>query len=321
MKLHSFLFLATAAASIACGSTDDGAEKEQPGEQDPPPEEVPVYEPGITVESDQAVFQTAEYELEPGQEKFLCYTAEVGEDLTVETVAHEARSTLHHVIFAKTNGDEPAEYSECDTLFRLSWQPLYLAGAGKSELALPEGYAHRVPAGTQLLAQLHLLNSGTETVHDTVQIVMKRSQVEAPKPVAVYAFGNMNVNLPPSKESTLEGDCTLTEDVRLLAGFPHMHMLGTGLTFDVKKADGSAFERRFERTPYDFDNQHLDAIDVRLAAGDQTKVTCSYNNTTDHTITFGESTFNEMCFFVAIAADRDAIDGCFGAGNTPPADL
>jgi len=45
-------------------------------------------------------------------------------------------------------------------------------------------------------------------------------------------------------------------------------------------------------------------------AGDVTRVTCNYENTTDETITFGESTKNEMCFLVGFAADRAGTGGC-----------
>jgi hypothetical protein len=309
MKTQLFLFLAAAVATSACGSADD--------DKGTPPEEGKTYQPGVTVEADRAVFTTGEYELEPGQEKFLCFTTTVDEDLTIETVGHDAPQSLHHVIFAKTSVPEPDGYSECDTLFRLTWEPVYLAGAGKSELSLPDGYAHRIPRGTQLLAQLHLLNTRDEAVRDSVQITMTRATVAEPKPVAVYAFGNMSVNLPARQKSSMEGNCDVKEDIHLLAGFPHMHMLGRGLTFDVTRA-GGANERAFERTPYNFDDQRLDAIDVTLKAGDQTKVTCQYDNPYDHAISFGESTMNEMCFFVAIAADRDKIGGCIENVVTSP---
>lgn len=312
MKTSLCLLLATAAATAACSSSSDG--------QAPAPEKVDTaYQPGVTVETDRAVFTTAEYELEPGQEKFLCYATTVGEDLTIETVGHDAPPSLHHVIFAKTTGEEPEGYTECDVLFRLTWEPVYLAGAGKSELSLPEGYAHRIPRGTQLLAQLHLLNTRDEPVRHTVQIDMQRSKVEEPKPVAVYAFGNMSVNLPPSQPSSLVGDCNVKEEIRLLAAFPHMHLLGKGLTFDVSRSGGE-HERAFERVPYDFDDQHLEPIDLTLNPGDQTKVTCSFDNPYSHAITFGESTMNEMCFFVAIAADREKISGCISRPNTAPAE-
>ena len=38
----------------------------------------------------------------------------------------------------------------------------------------------------------------------------------------------------------------------------------------------------------------------------------------DHTVTFGESTTNEMCFLVGFAADRASMSGCV-VGNFPGA--
>jgi hypothetical protein len=72
----------------------------------------------------------------------------------------------------------------------------------------------------------------------------------------------------------------------------------------------------FERNPYDFDDQRLELLDLKLNAGDVTRVTCNYQNTTDQTITFGESTHNEMCFLVGFAADRESTSGCL-VGDFP----
>ena len=35
---------------------------------------------------------------------------------------------------------------------------------------------------------------------------------------------------------------------------------------------------------------------MKLEAGQYSRVTCNYDNTTDRTVTYGESTLDEMCF-------------------------
>lgn len=277
-----------------------------------------VLPAGVTRTDDGAVFKTDEYTLDPGQERFLCFAANTEEDLVIQSVSHEARSGLHHIIFSKTSAPEPDGFSECDTLFRLTWEPMYLTGAGASSLDLPEGFAHRVAAGTQMVAQLHLLNTSDEPIHDSLEIRLHASKAESPKPVAGYAFGNFDVHLPPLQAGSVEGECDVKEDVHLLAAFPHMHLLGKRLTFHVARAGGD-FSQVFERNPYDFDDQHMESLDLSLSAGDRTRVNCEYENPYDHEITFGESTNNEMCFFVGFAADRDKISGCMTRPATTPA--
>lgn len=61
---------------------------------------------------------------------------------------------------------------------------------------------------------------------------------------------------------------------------------------------------------YDFDDQHAEPIDLELAAGSYARVTCAYDNDSAQEITFGESTHDEMCFFVGFALGRERIGSC-----------
>lgn len=194
-------------------------------------------------------------------------------------------------------------------MFRFSWEPIFLAGAGDSAIQFPEGVGQVLPAGTRLISQLHLLNTSTESITDSAEIRMHPSPLENPRPMSTYALGNFDVNLPPQQPSVVQSVCTLQEKVDLVAVFPHMHLLGTSLTFEVGPSEDQ-LTKVFERTPYSFDDQHLDLVNLTLNPGDVTRVTCHYDNTTDNTITFGESTKDEMCFLVGFAADRETVSGC-----------
>lgn len=300
---YPYSLVLVAAALAACSSS------KQEGQG---PAAATALPTGVTVTDEGAVFRTGEYTVDPGQERFLCFAANSDTDLVIQTVSHTARSGLHHIIFSKTSAPEPDGFSECDTLFRLTWEPIYLTGAGSSSLDLPDGFAHHIAAGAQMVAQLHLLNTTDKAIHDSVEIRLSASKADAPKPVAGYAFGNFDVHLPPLQTSSVQGDCDVKEDVHLLAAFPHMHLLGKRLTFQVAHAGGD-FAQVYERNPYDFDDQHMENIDLSLSVGDRTRVNCEYDNPYDHEITFGESTKDEMCFLVGFAADRDKISGCMSA--------
>src|SRR6185295_10411180 len=109
--------------------------------------------------------------------------------------------------------------------------------------------------------------------------------------------------------SKLESVCTVQEKIEFVAAFPHMHLLGQSLTFEVGPS-ADKLTKVFERNPYSFDDQHLDLLELTLNPGDVTRVTCNYDNTRNQTVTFGESTQNEMCFLLAFAADRSGVSGC-----------
>lgn len=273
------------------------------------PAEVRDLAPGIHPTDGDVIFRTDAFTLDPGQERFVCYTQTLDQDLVIDGYSHEAKSFLHHVIFAKTTGTEPEGSSDCDVLFRFNWEPLFLAGAGASEIRFPEGTGHALPKGTRILAQLHLLNASSLPVTDSLEIHMHPASTQNPRPIGSYAFGNFNVNLPPHQTSTLESVCTVNEPIEFVAAFPHMHLLGKSLTFEVGPSRDK-LTKVFERNPYTFDDQRVELLNMTLNPGDVTRVRCNYDNTRDQTVTFGESTENEMCFFLAFVAGRQGVGGC-----------
>ena len=253
--------------------------------------------------------RTEEISVPAGQERYLCYATTLSEDEVVDAYRSDAKSFVHHMVFARALAPEPEGVSECDTLFRATWDPLYIAGAGDSELAFPTGAGHSLARGTQLVLQMHLLNPSNTDVHAAVAIEMHRSASKQPRPVNTYIFGTTDLHLPPNQPSEAQSACEMTEPVQLIAGFPHMHQLGRGLRFEVG-ARSDAMRTVFRREPYDFDNQYIEPLALDLAAGDLTRVTCAYENTLPTTIGFGESTHDEMCFFIGFALDQREIKSC-----------
>jgi hypothetical protein len=255
------------------------------------------------------VMHTEEFKVEPGQERYLCFTTTLEEELVVGGYSSGAQPFVHHLVFVRTLKPEPEGFSECDTLFRQSWDPLYITGAGAAKLDFPDGAGHKLAKGTQLLVQMHLLNSGDEVVESRVAIDMHRSAAADPRPVSTYVFGTSDLSLPPNQASEVQGMCELKEPVKLIAGFPHMHLLGKRLRFEVGSS-ADAMKTVFVRDPYDFDDQHIENVEIELEPGDLTRVTCGYQNPGPEEVTFGESTNNEMCFFIGFALDQDSLTSC-----------
>ena len=322
MKKRAFGVAAVSLIALnGCGSGDEGGEDSNTEQQQGTggttgevPDEPEPTTPGIHVADDEVIFRTDEYTLDPGQERFLCYAGTIDQDLVIDGYSHEGAPHLHHVIFSRATAPEPEGFSECDVLFRFSWEPLYLTGAGSSSIEFPSGVGHQIPLGTQIVSQLHLLNASTEPVSDALVVRMRRSTAENPRSMGSYVFGSLGVQLPPLQPSTLEGVCTLDETVEIVAAFPHMHYLGTALTFEVGPSE-DAMSEVFRRDPYNFDDQRLELFELTLQPGDMTRVTCHYENPYNETITFGESTTNEMCFLIGMAADREGVNGCFFGGS------
>ena len=57
---------------------------------------------------------------------------------------------------------------------------MFVAGAGDAEIDIPDGAARYVDAGSQLLLQMHLVNSSSKTVTDFAEVKMDRSLEQSP---------------------------------------------------------------------------------------------------------------------------------------------
>jgi hypothetical protein len=155
---------------------------------------------------------------------------------------------------------------------------------------------------------------------------------EAPaEPVEVVVFGTLNIALPAGQASEAVSDCPSGSDMEIFSVFPHMHLLGRSMVVETGPSPDN-LQEVFRREPYDFDDQFLSPLDLSIKAGDTVRVTCGYDNTLDQMVTFGESTTNEMCFFIGFATGAaHELAGCIGGdggglvpegcGEDPPNEL
>lgn len=254
-------------------------------------------------------WSTEEFEVAPGKDRYLCFSKKLEEDMVIDGYETAGAPFVHHLIFSRSRGGDKLGFEDCPEAFRMSWDPVFITGAGAATLEFPTGAGHKLPKGTQMTVQMHLLNTGDDPVKGKLDIKMRRSAEANPRPVNSYIFGTAAVNLPPKQTSKVVGTCRVREPVKLIAAFPHMHMLGTKMTFEVGQSEATMKEV-FKREPFTFDNQSIEPLMFDLKPGDITRVTCTYNNTLDQVVKYGESTFDEMCYLVGFAVDRAFQSAC-----------
>lgn len=246
------------------------------------------------------VFRTDALSLAPGMEAYTCFAASTTEDVVIDGFSKSNQPFVHHAQFVKALAPEPEGLSSCNEQFKLTWMPIFLAGAGASELRFDEGIGHVTPVGTQLVLQMHLLNVTDTPIAQKVEIRMHRSSSANPTPVSAWAIGSSQIQVPARSPGRAENVCNMHGPVELLAVFPHMHTMGKRFSVEVGKSLGE-LRPLYTRDPYDFDDQRMEKVNLKLEAGDVLRVTCDYMNPTDSVVSFGESTHDEMCFFVGFA--------------------
>lgn len=245
-----------------------------------------------------------------GAERYMCYAQTLDRDLVVDRFEYEQTATVHHLLLAKTTTPEPDGVAECDVLFRTSWIPLFGSGNGTAVLDAPAGNGHMLPKGTQLLVQLHLLNSEAADASTNVTVHMREVEKGDVSPVTLYAFGTNDITVPASQPGTVTNDCEVESDVQIFAWWPHMHRFGKSLTLLVGP-DEDSLEEVYRVDPWDFDNQRVEAIPLTIPAGSMSRIECTYENPGSEDLTFGESSNDEMCFLPTfVTGGASEVDGC-----------
>ncbi|MET0343212.1 MAG: hypothetical protein ABW252_19545 [Polyangiales bacterium] len=105
------------------------------------------------------------------------------------------------------------------------------------------------------------------------------------------------------------GTCNVrvTQPVHLLTAAPHAHKLAVHMKFTVKKRSGQMIVMHDQ--PFKFGEQGTYGLspEVMLETGDVVTTTCTFDNPTLRSVTFGESTNNEMCFNFAMYYPKGAL--------------
>ena len=132
--------------------------------------------------------------------------------------------------------------------------------------------------------------------------------------------------MPPHQQSTYTGTCdpwgegTIAGNnpIHIIGFWPHMHQLGTRMRSIVNHKDGTQ-EVIFDK-PFDFNHQFHYMRNYDLMPGDTLTAECNYNNTTDGSVPFGESSDTEMCYNFTLAwpahALENGVGSWIGATNT-----
>ena len=247
--------------------------------------------------------------LAPGTENpNFCVKKPITEDMYISAIRPVHPLGTHHTLL--TVGDES---DNCTTAVISGF--VYAAGVGSEGLVLPKGVALKLPAGRVLNLGLHIYNTSSEELTGTsaMEVVTMDEKDVVYESDSVLA-GPLSFNLPPHQVTTVKSDCELTGDQSAYALFPHMHQLGKHIktTFTM-----GGVPTVLHDGDYNFAEQYqlpLDPI-LKLSAGDKITTECTYENTTDHDVTFGESSDTEMCFSVVFRYPKQAAGFCAGAGS------
>jgi hypothetical protein len=238
---------------------------------------------------------TGEWSMPSGSEGYVCARQTINEDLFVNGFDAIKPLGTHHTLLTMGSPSAPDGVTSCSAGDN---GPLSVfgSGVGTALLEFPTGVALKIAKGSQVLLNLHLFNVGTDTLTGLsgtrVHTVPESDVVHLAEGLLA---GTLSLNIPAGQTTLHIGYCTMSSDVTLFAVAPHMHKLGIHEKVVAERA--SAGEVVLLDAPYDFNQQSYQLITaLNLAKGDRVRVECTHRNTTDKTVTFGQSSLSEMCF-------------------------
>lgn len=180
----------------------------------------------------------------------------------------------------------------------------------------PEGMAKYIPAGSDLIFQMHYTTNGTAATDQTAMGMIFAKHLPAQR-VLTLQLTNHSFVIPPETDNyNVYQRGTLPKDATLLSFFPHMHLRGKRFEYDLVRADGTI--EPLLKVKYDFHWQlsYRLATPLPLKAGTVIQAVGTYDNSDNNmhnpdpkkSVTWGGQTYEEMMvgfFDVAVPANVD----------------
>jgi Copper type II ascorbate-dependent monooxygenase, C-terminal domain len=191
---------------------------------------------------------------------------------------------------------------------------VYAPGSAPDRFA--DGMAKFVPAGSDLVFQMHYTTNG-EAATDQTSAGLMFAKTPPKQRVITLQLNDHAIIIPPGADDfRVEVQGTLPNDATLLSFFPHMHLRGKRFEYDIVHDDGTI--ETLLRVNYHFHWQltYKLAEPLRLKAGTKLRAVAWYDNSRNNphnpdpekTVTWGDQTSDEMMvgfFDVAVPASMD----------------
>lgn len=190
---------------------------------------------------------------------------------------------------------------------------LALYTPGTAPMTCPEGMAKKIPAGSDLVLQLHYTSKKTPT-EDQPQVGLAFAKEPPKKRVLTLQMGRDDLRIPPGDANyRVSVSGTVPNDALLISMLPHMHLRGAAFDFEILGAKGQS-EILLKVKPYHFHWQlnYILATPRLLPKGSVLRWTGYFDNSANNPhnpdptaeVTWGEQSWDEMMIgFFDVAVD------------------
>jgi hypothetical protein len=226
-------------------------------------------------------------------DKYECTRVLVPEDTYI--IGFRALSPLgthHSVLTISTTSQTVGDY-DCNA-GSLDYQMLYAAGVDTDDLMFPTNVGMKVAAGSYINLNLHLFNASDNPESGTSGVLIKTvpAAQAASLTLADMTFaGSTNFSIPSNNTETMvTGGCHAPADWHVFTLWPHMHQIANHQKMTI--GGSTVLDSDYAFT----EQRNYPMTEMLVPKGTQITTTCSYLNNTSHTVSFGDSSTDEMCF-------------------------
>ncbi len=238
-----------------------------------------------------------------GNEIYACYgfdIAQTGKRHVTQIRVHlDNKSIVHHALLLESPTSVSGTPMACDPAPSLGAPMMYAWAPGGNPMVLPPQAGFPQDQTTHYLVQVHYNNAlGLPSPQDSSGFDLCTTSHLRPNDADVIAFGTDLISLPPLATTTIHSCFTVPSSLNgatFFAAFPHMHKLGTTMSTELL-TDGGAPVDMGTIANWQFSNQPWLTIDAPLGTSDVVRTSCTWDNTGPTTVSFGQSTTDEMCY-------------------------
>ncbi len=217
-------------------------------------------------------------------------------------------------------GRRDAQWTDSDIL--LVYAP------GSSPVILNSGMAKLIPAGSDLVIQMHYMAMG-DAASDRPAIGLVFAKQPPQQRVLTLQLTNDHFVIPPHADDyRVEARGSLPNDATLLGFFPHMHWRGKRFEYNIIHPDGRIEPLLKIRWDFEWQLTYQLAEPRPLKAGTVLQAVAYYDNSSANPhnpdpngeVRWGEQTYDEMMvgfFDVAVSADVDKWKYFMRGGKAP----
>jgi hypothetical protein len=185
---------------------------------------------------------------------------------------------------------------------QLSGNAAYIFGSAIPERVVqtPAGVAFRLAPQQQIILEQHIINATEHPTMGGASFDITAATSSISHFADIVWMGYWAIALPAGQTTSATGHCSMPYNITVFGLNSHTHSLGVDFTIA-----GSTGGMLYENTDWSHPLYKTFDPAFQVASGQGFSWTCTWNNTTNHVVTAGRNSTDEMCIAFAYAYPTD----------------